>query len=593
MAADSPSLFDEGIAIFDRFAAALQLGDEPGLLARTLLAPTARLSPRAAPAWPSDISDDHTPFELSLALGGRGAEARLLFEASGDVDAGDAADLPGRTAAARTLNQWMERRYPLDLSRLAAIEDLFFPTQPRGSWAIWHAVAFRPGAAPEFRVYLNPHAQGPSRAPALVEEALERLGFRGAFATILEHAAQRGPELDDLRYLSLDLGREEARVKVYTFHEHATPEQLEAAARPAHNYQPGEAAEFCRAMAGAGPYTSRPVATCYAFTAADRARPLTSTVHVPIRSYAANDRAAVDRILAYADRRGVDGAPLKQALDAVARRPLADGSGLITYASMRAEGKRPRLTVYVATECYAADPPRAEQVAPRAPRKLPSPEDIVRTHEREPLTNHPFFQRMSRDPVRLADMWRLFTNIRYGLSQHFPRRLAAVVARVTDERIRCLLAKQLDEELGEGDYTKAHLLLFDQMLNGLAIYKPAQVDDLDRLAGHRLADELEVPYADLDAHVGVGAAMVIEIFGKQVDGFVANQFRRQREVPPEQLHWLHLHENLELEHAEESMDLARLIPASDKAHAAVARGAEAVGTAGWRFFDAMYRACTR
>jgi pyrroloquinoline quinone (PQQ) biosynthesis protein C len=102
-----------------------------------------------------------------------------------------------------------------------------------------------------------------------------------------------------------------------------------------------------------------------------------------------------------------------------------------------------------------------------------------------------------------------------------------------------------------------------------------------------------VPYADADGHVGVGAAMVIEIFGKQVDRFVADQFRRQRQVAPDSLTWLHLHENLELEHAEESLDLARLVPATPEAHAAVARGARQVFEAGWRFFDHMYRACWR
>ena len=588
MSARSLTLFDEGAATFDRLAAALALGDEPGSLFRTLIAPLQQSSAREPPAWPSDISDDHTPFEFSLALGEHGAEARCLFEAKGD-----APDVVSRANAARALNQWLERRYPLDLSRLAAVEDLFLPAAPQGSWAMWHAVAFRRQRAPEFRVYLNPHAQGPGRANAVVDEALGRLGFGGAFRTLLTHALRRGPDQDDLRYFSLDLGQAEARVKVYVFHEQADPQLLEEAARGGLNYVAGEVSELCRSMAGPGPHTSRPIATCYAFTAADRARPLTSTVHVPIRSYAPNDRVAAERLMAYADRRAVDAGDLQKALDAVAHRPLAAGSGIVTYASMRAEGPRARLTAYLAAECYRTDPPRTEAVAARPARPLPDGEAIVRRHEAEPLTNHPFFQRMKREPVDLGHMWRLFTNIRSGLSQHFPRRLAAVVARVTDERIRSLLAKQLDEELGEGDYTRAHLVLFDQMLAGLDQYRPAQLDALDYEAGRVLGAELEVPYADSDGHVGVGAAMVIEVFGKQVDRFVADQFRRQQAVAPGTLTWLHLHENLELEHAEESIDLARLVPATDAAQAAVRRGARAVADAGWNFFDNMYRACWR
>ncbi len=588
MSARSLTLFDEGTATFAKLATALELGDEPSALFASLISPLAELSTQEAPAWPSDISDDHTPFELSVALSDRGAEARCLFEARGLTP-----DVAARATAARELNQRLATRHALDLSRLDTVADLFLPANPHGSWAMWHAVAFRPQRVPEFRVYLNPHARGPGRAGAVVEEALLRLGFSGAFRTILTHALRRGPELDDLRYFSLDLTPTEARVKVYVFHEDADAELLEEAARGAHNYMPGEVPDFCRAMAGAGPWRARPIATCYAFTAADRTRPMTSTVHVPIRAYAPDDRIATKRLISYADHRGVGAADLQRSIDAVARRPLAAGSGLVTYASMRAEGAKPRLTAYLAVECYATDPPRPEAIAPRKQPPLPVAEAIVRRREAEPLTDHPFFQRMQRETVDLGHMWRLFTNIRSGLSQHFPRRLAAVVARVTDERIRSLLAKQLDEELGEGDYTKAHLVLFDDMLAGLSAYKPAHVDALDFEAGRVLEAQLEVPYADADGHVGVGAAMVIEVFGKQVDRFVADQFRRQREVAPDTLTWLHLHENLELEHAEESIDLARLVPATPDAQAAVSRGARAVFDAGWLFFDHMYRACWR
>jgi pyrroloquinoline quinone (PQQ) biosynthesis protein C len=223
----------------------------------------------------------------------------------------------------------------------------------------------------------------------------------------------------------------------------------------------------------------------------------------------------------------------------------------------------------------------------------PTPEEIVARTEREPLHEHPFFRRLARSPLELANMWRLFANIRSGLSQHFPRRLAQVVARVTDERIRSLLAKQLSEELGDGDYGRAHLILFDRLLGGLDRHRPAAIDALDLEPGRVLEQRLEVPYADAEGLVGVGAAMVIEIFGKQVDCFVADQFRRTGEVPDEVLTWLHLHENLELEHADESLALARLVPATAAAHAAVWRGARAVAEAGWEFFDGMYRACWR
>jgi DMATS type aromatic prenyltransferase len=581
------TLLDHGTAAFDRLTKALDAGDEPGALFRTLAAPLARSPLPAAATWPSNISDDHTPYEFSVALDERGAEVRCLFEAMGETPS-----LPSRTNAARALNQWIDRRFAIDLSRLRAVEDLFLPSEAEGAFAMWHAVAFPRGRAPEFRVYLNPRARGGWRAPAVIEEAMGRLGFGRAFRLLATHALRRGPDEDQLRYVSLDLGRSsDARIKIYVFHEAADPDEIDEAGRPARNHVPGEVADFCRAMAGPGPYVSRPVATCWAFTGEDRERPMTSTVHVPIRAYAPNDLVAYERIGAYIERRDLPPTLLERAVEAVSQRPLARGSGLITYAALRAESGRPRLTVYLATEAYRTDPPREVAVAPRPPRTPPSPEALVRRAEAEPLVDHPYFQRMAREPVELAHMWRLFTNIRAGLSQHFPRRLAAVIARVTDERIRSLLARQLDQELGEGDYTKAHLVLFDQLLASLAPHQPALVDAVDLEPGHVLAERLEVPYSDPDGHVGVGAAMVIEGFGKQVDRFVADQFRRQTEVPVPL--WLQLHEELELGHADESLALARLLPSSDGVHAAVWRGARAVADAGWEFFDGMYRACYR
>src|SRR5262245_4452152 len=53
-----------------------------------------------APAYASDVVDDHTPFELSLAVGGAAPQLRLLVETvSGD------SSLAARWAAARTLGE--------------------------------------------------------------------------------------------------------------------------------------------------------------------------------------------------------------------------------------------------------------------------------------------------------------------------------------------------------------------------------------------------------------------------------------------------------------------------------------------------------
>jgi hypothetical protein len=84
---------------------------------------------------------------------------------------------------------------------------------------------------------------------------------------------------------------------------------------------------------------------------------------------------------------------------------------------------------------------------------------------------------------------------------------------------------------------------------------------------------------------------MVEIGGKQIDIFMGSQFRRQTKVDSAKLRWLHLHEELEVEHADDGFTLAQYVPNDPAAIAAAWRGAEAVATAGRRYFDALYRIC--
>lgn len=315
----------------------------------------------AAPPHASDITDDHTPYEFSLAIDGREPELRFLIEAQGGSPS-----LAASWEAARRLNAALARRFGVSLGRLEQVEDLFAPTDPAARFGLWHAVCFRRGAAPDFKVYLNPAARGRERAPALVKEALARVGLGEAFAALPLHRA-----LDEIKYISLDLSaRREARVKVYTAHPRASVRHIEEAVRMARDHAPGQAAEFCRAMGGGeGPYAGMPVLTCLAFTGGE-ALPATGTIHFPVRAYADDDRAARDRILAYLPGEGAR--IYRDALEVFASRRLEDGIGMQTYASLREQRGSRRVTVYLAPEVYSVRPARALQ--PRVPSPLaPAP----------------------------------------------------------------------------------------------------------------------------------------------------------------------------------------------------------------------------
>lgn len=297
-----------------------------------------------APRWRSDITDDHSPFEFSIAMDGREPELRILVEAQ--------AQRPGLMAnweAGCALSNALAEEFGMSLDRLKAIEHLFVPTDPKAKFGIWHAVSLRADTAPEFKIYLNPQAQGRGSSGNIVARALALLGFPNAIVPRSERS------LDEVKYISLDMtNRPDARIKLYAAHHDATVSDIEAALRPASYYVSGEATDFCLHMAGQeGPYTNLPVQTCLAY-AANHEAALMGTVHFPVRSYAPNDEIVRDRILEYL------GEPTAQiyrtAMDSFANRPLNEGVGMQTYASLRQQEGGSRMTVYLSPELYSIDP---------------------------------------------------------------------------------------------------------------------------------------------------------------------------------------------------------------------------------------------
>jgi DMATS type aromatic prenyltransferase len=562
-----------------------QARDAAGVF-RQMLAPWGERAVGAQPRWPSDIVDDHTPFELSISLGGSRPEVRVLVEAQGETPTLRAQQQAGRALSAR-----LERDFGADLGRLRRVEDLFLPADPRGDFALWHAASFRGGRPIDSKVYLNLQARGRPLAPALAEEALVRLGMSRAWPSFARIAASRGFDADELLYFSLDLSaRPDARVKIYVRHHRATARELEAALALAPQYEPGHAARMIHALGGGeGPFTARALVTCFSYVEGDLERPSEATLYFPIGGYVAHDLEATARISLYLKEIGVSTSAYEAAIEAVAWRPLDRGVGLQSYVSLRHEQGQPRLTMYFGPEAYSTQPPRtAPNAAPMRP--APTPEEIVRRHEAEPLTNHPFFRRLRREPVDHGRLWTLMSNFRVALIEGFPRMVASLVARVEQDPIRCVLAKQLNDELGNGDFTRAHKNLFARLMGALSPWRPERDEAELHAPGHALRRELERLYFEADPSEGVGATLLVEVYGKHVDQFLGDEFRRQDAVDRESLTWLTLHEDLEEDHADDSLTLAALLP-DGASRAAAARGAEAVAAASQAYFDALYELC--
>src|SRR5262249_41961806 len=264
--------------------------------------------------------------------------------------------------------------------------------------------------------------------------------------------------LDEMKYFSFDLSRSaEARVKVYVHHHHCTTEDLEGAAGAASFYRPGEVSNFTAIIAPgceAGFHRRSPL-TCYAFRKRLDQTLITASTHLPVNSYAPDDQTIGRRVRSCLAQLGLEQETYSRSLLAYANRSLEDSIGTHSYVSL-VSGPDPRLTVYLAAEAY-----RAGTVAdPRAQTPVPS--------WQKQITNHPFLRRLRREPVNLRHLWRLLANFQISISKNFARWLAELVAKVEDDRIRCILADQLNDELGQGRFERAHVNLFAQMMDVLA-----------------------------------------------------------------------------------------------------------------------------
>jgi len=324
-----------------------------------------------APAWPSDIGDDHSPYEFSIAFDPHGPPSlRFLCEAQGATPT-----LDDTRSAALTTTARFGREVGVDLQRFEQVRDLFLPDVPNARFLLWHAATL--SGKSEVKAYFNPQIAGKERQFELVEQAMRVLGFESAWPTLL-HSVQRSPTADDeIRYFALDLnGGKTARMKVYLYQRGITTEHLERMAAACDGYTPGELTEFCRAMTDStGPYTAFPLCTYLSFI---EGNPLPNdvTVQIPIRFYASNDAVARDRISRYMRSRGIDHRPYEASLTALAPRALEDGPGLNTYASLRAG--RARVTIYIATELFSATPhvPMGLQKAAFRQSSVPAPGKI-------------------------------------------------------------------------------------------------------------------------------------------------------------------------------------------------------------------------
>jgi DMATS type aromatic prenyltransferase len=546
---------------------------------RTLTSSWGETVVGANTTWESDVSDDCSPFEFSIALDPNKAELRVLVEAQGRDP-----NLQSNWEAGLELNQQLAAKYNVSLDRFEQIADLFAPTNSEAKFSIWHSACFYLDKEPAFKLYVNPQSQSKSKAAAIVEESLVRLGFDRAWPTLAETAAQRGPDKDEFIYFSLDLAAHpQARVKVYLRHHDATPAELESALSAARNYVAGDAIEFCQAMApGQTSFTQKPVGTCFSLIQGADSVPSFGTLYLPICNYASDDRVVCDRLNSYLAQHSFPSSVYTSTLESFATRSLDTGIGMQSYTSFRREQDQIRVAVYLNPEINA--------VPSSMTYSLPSVEEMVcKYYDKNTLAHHPFLQRLQREPVNPQYIWLVFMNF-HEVINHFIRLLAIIIGRVEDERIRCLIAKQLNEELGNGQIEHNHKRMFDQLIINIEPWRMDSFTDDMLIPGKEFTQRLNEIYLGSNPYAGVGAAILMEIQGEQFDACFANECRKT-DIDLSAIAWLILHEEVEVNHANELVVVARIADDSPEGRLGAIEGARQTRIASWRLLDRLYRLC--
>jgi len=527
----------------------------------------------------AEVGDGLSAFEFSVTFGASRELSLVVALRDGEG--------PGSAGLGALLGK-LAHTHELDPKRFAAVEDLFFPEGRRPTFAARLSVSFAEGRAPRFSLYLDPAVSGVTLAPLCVERTLVRFGFSAAWPIIGQRLTLRGPDTDTLKYVAIDLSSAEPRVEVYARHQSCTVADLELAASAAPTHRAGDIAGFLQALSAPGAeLDGLPPLTCYEFSSGTGARPNRVRLEFPICGYAATDRAIEQSTLAGLAHFSIPSDGYSAALSALADGPPERGLGLQTHVAFAREADgtpsvRVRLPFRAGTPVVVASPDRG---APASGVMA-----VVDRYESwDQITNHPFLHRLRSEPVNLHHIWNILANFQGSISKTFSQRLALIASRVDDPETRFIVTDLLYDEMGSGDYSLAHVNLFANMMKVIEPWKPSVIDDWTMSPAKRFNRSMDETYGNPDINVALGAIVSGEIFGKQFDQFLGDEIRRQNQVDPALFVWVTLHESLEVTHAGEGADIARLVPAEGLE--AMARGAYGLSLGAWGFLTDVYEIC--
>jgi pyrroloquinoline quinone (PQQ) biosynthesis protein C len=220
-----------------------------------------------------------------------------------------------------------------------------------------------------------------------------------------------------------------------------------------------------------------------------------------------------------------------------------------------------------------------------SPERFDSAEAVIRHVSSKDLASHPLIDHIRRSG-EAGLLWLLIDNTYRGTSVHFASWLASVTATVEDDRTRCLLARQLNEEMGDGDVSRAHARLMTEFLAGIAPLRPERLAHEWLEPGDALGRTLEQHYRSTDQYEALSTLMAGEVCAHQLIASVGALLQPHlSKIDRSKLTWLTHHNEVEGDHADESLALAAFVPDSPEPIRSVVKGAFGLHGALWRSMD--------
>ncbi|WP_082844373.1 tryptophan dimethylallyltransferase family protein [Nocardia salmonicida] len=314
---------------------------------RAILDPWGDWSIGQIPRYQSFVSGDGFPAEISLSFADGVPEFRILFESLGNP----ATSLSCRQAGA-DLTERLADEFGVHLGSYDLVKGLFLPGDSDGG-LIWHSLAWRPGSAPRYKVYLGTQVNGPEQAYDVVGKAMARLGMSSAWSVALDSMTSEQRSTQELDFFALDLSDEPtARAKVYLRHHGVTAVELNRFAGLAALHRSSNAIDAYRKVVGDQDriLTDHPL-TCLAFRQGDEGV-AEATTYLRLPGAADSDAVACDTIASVADPNNFDVDRYRAAITGLA----SGGSpGVQELVGLRTRHDELDATIYLRFDVYGPD----------------------------------------------------------------------------------------------------------------------------------------------------------------------------------------------------------------------------------------------